>query len=165
MHVSIEALQLHIDYTVWASQRILDAAAALSHHELTRDFGTGDKSVLGTLLHVWGGDYVWIERMHGRSLTSRPYDAHASLATLQTEWPRVWQQWSTYVGGLTAEKAEADVAYLTFKGEAYRTPAWQIVLHIVNHGAHHRGQAAGFIRSMGKTPPVLDLIHYYRQTS
>jgi uncharacterized damage-inducible protein DinB len=162
MHVSLETLKLHIDYTVWASQRILDAAAALSHDELTRDFGTGDKSVLGTLLHIYGGDYVWIERMYGTSLTIRPYDSQASLATLQTEWPRIWERWREYVGGLTDATAEAEVAYLTFKGLPYRTPVWQIILHVVNHATHHRGQAAGFIRSLGKTPPVLDLTEYYR---
>ena len=162
MHVSIETLRLHIDYTVWASRRILEAAAGLSMGELTRDFGTADKSVLGTLLHVYGGDAIWIERMHGTSLSSRPYDEQASLATLQSEWPRVWERWKNYVGALTEETAEAEIAYTTFKGAPYRTPVWQIILHVVNHGTHHRGQAAGFLRTMGKTPPVLDLTEYYR---
>jgi uncharacterized damage-inducible protein DinB len=162
MHVSLDTLKSHIDYTVWASQVILKAAAALSPDELTRDFGTADKSVLGTLLHVCGGDLVWIERMYGVSLTARPYDDSASLATLEDEWPRVWERWKKYVAGLTEEAAEAPVSYATFKGVPYQTPVWQIVLHVVNHGTHHRGQAAGFIRSMGKTPPALDLIAFYR---
>jgi uncharacterized damage-inducible protein DinB len=162
MHVSLKTLQQHIDYTVWASRRILDAAAALDPGELTRDFGTGDKSVLGTLLHVYGGDLIWIERMHGTSLTRRPYDEHAPLAVLEAEWPRVWDRWKAYVDGLTEEAAEAPVSYVTFKGLPFSTPVWQIILHVVNHGTHHRGQAAGFIRSMGRTPPVLDLTEYYR---
>ena len=40
-------------------------------------------------------------------------------------------------------------------------PAWQIVMHVVNHGTHHRGAVSGFLRAMGKTPPKLDLIAYY----
>jgi uncharacterized damage-inducible protein DinB len=163
MHVSIETLKAHIDYTCWASRRILEAAAALSPDELTRDFGTGDKSILGTLLHIYGGDVIWIERVHGASLTARPYDDQATLETLQSAWPPVWERWKQYVAGLTPETADAEVAYVTFKGDAFRTPAWQIILHIVNHGTHHRGQVSGFIRAMGKTPPVLDLTHYYRQ--
>jgi uncharacterized damage-inducible protein DinB len=165
MHVNLETLRQHIDYTVWASRRILDAAASLTPEELIRDFGTADKSVLGTMLHIWGGDLVWIERMHGTSLTKRPYDEHATLATLQAEWPRVWERWQNYVALLTEESAEADIVYTTFKGLPYRTPVWQIVLHVVNHGTHHRGQAAGFIRTLGKTPPVLDIIEYYRTKS
>lgn len=155
-------LKAHIDYTVWASRTLLDAAANLTRDELTRDFGTADKSVLGTLLHIYGADLVWIERVHGTSLTVRPYDDQATLSTLQTEWPRVWDRWRDYVAGLTPEKADAEIAYKTFKGDAFRAPVWQIILHVVNHGTHHRGQASGFLRALGKTPPVLDLMHFYR---
>jgi uncharacterized damage-inducible protein DinB len=161
MNVSLETLRLHIDYTVWASRRVLDAAAALTPDELIRDFGTSDKSVLGTLLHICGGDLVWIERMYGKSLTSFPTD-QLTLATLQSDWPQVWKRWKTYADELTDETAERIVAYATFKGIPYRTPAWQIILHVVNHATHHRGQASGFIRALGKKPPVLDLMEYYR---
>lgn len=163
MHVSLEALRLHIDYTVWASGRLVDAAALLSSDELSRDFGTADKSVLGTLLHVYGADYAWMERMDGRSIRSRPYNDQASLDWLCTEWPRVWDRWKAYVAGLTEQAAESELAYTSFKGDSFRSPVWQIVMHVVNHATHHRGQAAGFLRAMGKTPPVLDLMHYYRQ--
>jgi len=54
------------------------------------------------------------------------------------------------------------ISYRDMKGHPWVSPVWQIVLHVVNHGTHHRGQVAGFLRSMGKTPPVLDLIAYYR---
>jgi len=43
-----------------------------------------------------------------------------------------------------------------------RTPLWQILLHVVNHATHHRGQVSGFLRAMGHTPPPLDLIAFYR---
>ena len=163
MHVSLETIRSHIDYTAWGQPADSGSCGGVeAYDELTRDFGSADKSVLGTLLHVYGGDYAWIERNHGVSITTRPYDQHASLSTLQTAWPQVWDRWKGYVGALTEDKSEAGIAYTTFKGVPYSTPAWQIILHVVNHGTHHRGQAAGFIRSMGKTPPVLDLTEYYR---
>jgi uncharacterized damage-inducible protein DinB len=165
MHDSLDTLKLQIDYTIWASRRILKAAAALTPDELNRDFGTADRSVLGTLLHIGGADLVWIERMHGKSLTSHPYGDRPTFDTLQTEWPRVWDRWRKYVEGLSEASAEEVVSYLTFKGVPYSTPVWQIVLHVVNHGTHHRGQAGGFIRSMGKTPPTLDLMEFYRSLS
>jgi uncharacterized damage-inducible protein DinB len=163
MHVSPDTLRSHIDYTEWASRRLLDAAAGLTPDELTRDFGTADRSVLGTLLHVYGADYAWIERMHGNSISKLPYHHSASLSWLQSEWPAILQRWKEYASALTADTAEAEIAYRTFSGDAYRTPAWQIILHVVNHGTHHRGQAAGFLRALGKIPPALDLVHYFRQ--
>ena len=165
MHVSLTVLRTHIDYTIWASRRVLEAAAALPAEELTRDFGTADKSVLGTLLHVYTADFIWIERCHGTSPTTRPYGDDASFSNLQAGWPQVWDRWKKYAEGLDEATADGEIAYTTLKGDAFRTPIWQIILHVVNHGTHHRGQAAGFLRSLGKTPPPLDLTAYYRSLS
>jgi uncharacterized damage-inducible protein DinB len=165
MHVSPDTLRLQIDYTIWASRRILDAAAALSHDELTRDFASADKTILGTLLHIFGADLNWMERMEGRSLKAFPYDANASLAWLEEQWPKVWRRWQAYASGLDEAAVEAPVSYLDFKGHPWSTPVWQVMLHVVNHATHHRGQAAGFIRALGKTPPPLDLMAYYRELS
>jgi hypothetical protein len=48
MVVSAEVLRAQIGYTVWASRLLVEAAGELlTQDELTRDFGTADKSVLG----------------------------------------------------------------------------------------------------------------------
>ncbi len=57
------------------------------------------------------------------------------------------------------------IEYKDLKGNPYQSPLWQIVLHLVNHGSHHRGQVSGMLRALGKTPPPLDLIAYYRTHS
>jgi uncharacterized damage-inducible protein DinB len=54
------------------------------------------------------------------------------------------------------------ISYQDTKGRSYSQPVWQILLHLVNHGTHHRGQVSGFLRAMGGTPPPLDMIAYYR---
>ena len=59
MSVPAAALQTHLRYTAWASARIVDAASRLSDEERTRDFKSADKSVLGTLVHVYGADRVF----------------------------------------------------------------------------------------------------------
>ncbi len=153
---------MHLDYTAWASARLLEAAAKLSPEELTRDFGTTDKNVVGTLAHVFAADRVWMTRIQGQPPAKFITDADRDLALLNREWPAllyVWQQWA---GGLTAENITTAASYKDLKGNSYTTPWWQIVLHVVNHGTHHRGQASGFLRAMGYVPPPLDLMAYYR---
>jgi uncharacterized damage-inducible protein DinB len=153
---------MHLDYTTWASARLLEAAGKLSNEELTRDFGTADKNVVGTLAHVFAADRVWMARIQGQPPAKFITDADRDLALLNREWPAlldVWQQWA---GGLTAENITTTASYKDLKGNSYATPWWQIVLHVVNHGTHHRGQASGFLRAMGHVPPPLDLMAYYR---
>lgn len=163
MPVSADTLRLHLDYTGWANQRLLSQAAQLSDDDLTRDFKTSDKSVLNTLVHILAADRIWLARVHGNSPATfiHPEDRH--LSALEKEWPLVHTGWKTWAGALTDQSAQAKIPYRDIKGNDWEQPVWQILLHVVNHGTHHRGQVSGFLRAMGHNPPPLDLIAFYRQ--
>jgi uncharacterized damage-inducible protein DinB len=60
-----------------------------------------------------------------------------------------------------ADVAEKKISFEDMRGNPFTKPVWQIVLHVVNHGTHHRGQVSGFLRAMGHTRPPLDLMEYY----
>ncbi len=164
MSIPAETLRTQLRYTAWATARIVEATAKLTSEELTRDFGTADKSVLGTLVHTFAADRIWIGRVEG-NIPARFLELEKDmfLEVLQNDWPKVCGRWLAWAEALTDESAKASISYQDLKGNPYSTPAWQIVMHVINHATHHRGQAAGMIRSMGHTPPVLDMIAYYRQ--
>ena len=164
MVVSADVLRSHIDYTAWASGLLVEAAGRLTYAELTRDFGTADKSVLGTLVHVFGADRVWLARLKGEPASAFLTDADYRLTVLQNDWPALYRRWKEWADGLTDEAAQAEVSYTDLRGNPWRQPLGQLVLHVVNHGTHHRGQVSGFLRSMGHVPPKLDLAGYYRDT-
>jgi uncharacterized damage-inducible protein DinB len=158
------AIRTHFDYTAWASARLVNAAGSLSPEEVAKDFGTADHSVLGTLVHVYAGDRIWFDRVHGnlRARFIEPErDMH--LHVLQNDWPPLLRQWQKWAAGQTEESILQKASYKDLKGNAYETPLWQIALHLVNHGTHHRGQVSGFLRAMGHVPPPLDLMAYYRE--
>jgi uncharacterized damage-inducible protein DinB len=163
MYVSAEILRLHLDYTQWASLRLLDAAAQLTSEELNRDFGTSEHSVLGTLVHTFAADRIWLYRLAGGDNPGFVSDADRSLAVLEQDWPAVLERWRLWAVNLTDDAAQAPLAYTDMKGNPSSQPVWQLILHVVNHGTHHRGQVSGFLRAMGRTPPPLDLIYFYRQ--
>lgn len=166
MLISPELLRTHIDYSGWASARLVEAAGTLTADELTRDFATADKSVLGTLVHVYAADRVWMGRITGdppAKFIDPEKDMH--LSVVQNDWKPLLDKWLAWTSSLTAESAMADVSWKDAKGNTQSSPAYQIVLHVVNHGTHHRGQVSGFLRAMGKVPPSLDLARYYRDMS
>jgi uncharacterized damage-inducible protein DinB len=162
MPVSADTLRMHIDYTAWASQRLLDAAAALSPEELTRDFKTADKTVLDTLVHVYAADRIWLMRVLGEQRSSFIDPEDRDLAVLQSEWPALIERWKLWLRDFKDSDVTRVIHFQDTKGRPYAQPVWQIVLHVVNHGTHHRGQVSGFLRTMGRTPPPLDLMAYYR---
>jgi uncharacterized damage-inducible protein DinB len=165
MIVSAEVLRSHIAYTAWASGLLVEAAAKLTHEELTRDFGAANKSVLGTLVHVFGADRLWLTRLKGEPANRFLTDADYQLAVLQNDWPALYEQWKDWTAGLTDETAQAELSYHDMRGNPWRASLGQLVLHVVNHGTHHRGQVSGFLRTMGYTPPKLDLVFYYLTSS
>jgi uncharacterized damage-inducible protein DinB len=163
MPVSADTLRMHLAYSAWASRRLVDAVARLSPEELKRDFQTADHSPLGTLVHVFAADRIWLTRVSGAP--SHPFvtDADHSLAVLQNDWPALYDRWQQWAVGITDQSAQESVAYKDTQGNAFSRPLWQLILHVVNHGTHHRGQVSGFLRAMGQTPPPLDLTVYYRE--
>jgi len=162
MAVNVETLRMHLDYTTWATARLLDVAGLLPPEELTRDFGTADKSVLGTLAHIFAADRVWMARIQGKPPVPFITQDDRDLAVLQREWPALLETWKQWAAGLSDEMLATKASYQDLKGNPHTTPYWQIILHVVNHGTHHRGQVSGFLRTMGHVPPPLDLMAYYR---
>ena len=141
---------------------MLDAASKLSEEELRRDFKTADKTVAGTLAHAFAADRVWLGRIQGDPPATFIDDKDRQFATLETEWPALQQRWKQWAAPLSDQDVLEKISYKDLKGNPYQTPLWQILLHVVNHATHHRGQASGFLRAMGYTPPPLDLIAFYR---
>lgn len=162
--ITIDLALVHFDFTAWASRRLVQAAADLSEEELTRDFKHADKSVLGTLVHTFAADRVWLARVQG-NVPSRFLDPARDmhLSVLQTDWPAVHAGWAGFLKSQTNETLAQNISYKDLKGNSWQTPLWQIVLHVVNHASHHRGQVSAMLRAMGHTPPGVDLIFYYRE--
>jgi uncharacterized damage-inducible protein DinB len=166
MAITPEALRSHLDYTAWASRRLVTAVSSLPPEELTKDFKTADHSILGTLVHVYAADRVWLGRIQGNP-PARFIDPEQDmrLDVLQNDWPELLNRWQQWAAAHNGDSLRTRLSYKDLKGNPYETPLWQIVLHVVNHGTHHRGQVSGFLRALGHTPPRLDLIDYYREQS
>lgn len=164
MDLPAAVLRHHIDYSNWASARLMDAAAALSPEELKRDFGTADKSVAGTLGHIFAAERIWLARVERRPFEG-PFitDADLEMETLRREWPHVQGGWRAWADRLRDEDTGAVLDYQDLSKRPWRQPLWQIVLHVVNHSTHHRGQVSGFLRAMGHQPPALDFIRFVRR--
>jgi uncharacterized damage-inducible protein DinB len=161
MPVSADTLRLQLDYSAWATHRLIDNAAKLSEEELTRDFKTADKTVLDTLVHIYAADRIWLSRVLSEPRATFIDPEDRDLTLLQTEWPALHQRWKLWLRDFNDDDVLRVIEFKNTKGHSYAMPVWQILLHVVNHGTHHRGQVSGFLRAMDRTPPPLDLMAYY----
>ena len=58
--------RLLYDFNVWANHRTLDACSSLAPEQFTRDLGSSFRSLRDTLAHIYGAEWIWLERWQGR---------------------------------------------------------------------------------------------------
>lgn len=152
------------DYNAWANRRVLDAAGALAKEQFTKPMGSSFGSVRDTLAHIWGAEWVWLERFQGRSPASLPDMAQfGEVASLREKWSEQEARLLAFVGKLTQQDLDRVMEYKTLKFGVYRNPLWQSMQHLVNHGSYHRGQITTLLRQLGAQPILTDLMHFYRE--
>ena len=94
------------DYTEWANGLAFNAAAELSDESLRRDVGISHGSIFGTLLHMAGAEWIWLERWHGRSPAGKEAwslwktESCADLATLNERWRDVVDRRARFIAEL-----------------------------------------------------------------
>jgi len=159
-----EDIRALYDYNAWANRRALQAASALKLEEFTRTMGSSFSSVRDTLAHIYGAEWLWLERFQGRSPAALPDVAQfADVASLRDRWNELESQLLKFVRGLSQTDLDRVMEYKTMKFGVYKNPLWQSMQHVVNHGTYHRGQVTTLLRQLGAQPILTDLMHFYRE--
>ena len=110
------------------------------------------------LNHIIGTQWLWLARLQGGKARMAVWpeltfdEAARELDALRQAWRET----------LAAFDPGVDVAYVNSKGEPWTSSAGDIVMHVILHGAYHRGQIAIDVRDAGEEPAYTDFIHWSR---
>jgi len=149
-------------YNDWANQRILAVAAELSKEQLFHDHGNSWGSIFGVLFHILNAEWIWLRRWQGESPTSfSGVEQFPTFDLLKARWTEIETEMRAFVGVQTTESLQEEIEYTTTKGEVFRLRLWQMMAHVVNHGAHHRGELAAMFATLGVPHPEDDWLHYF----
>jgi uncharacterized damage-inducible protein DinB len=114
--------------------------------------------------HIFGAEWIWLERFQGRSPASLPDVTHfTDIESLKESWVEFEPRLLNFVRGLTQLDLDRVLEYKTLKFGVYSNPLWQSMQHVVNHGTYHRGQVTTLLRQLGAQPILTDLMHFYRE--
>ena len=157
------------DYTEWANELAMNAARSLPNENLRRDVGISHRSIFGTLLHMAGAEWIWLERWNGRSPAKAEawslwtVESCADLAMLKERWTDVIDRRAKYVSELDESKLAAELPFKLLSGDPSSMPLVPQMQHVATHATLHRGQIVGMIRQLGIEPPSTDLLFYLRR--
>src|SRR5207253_2697175 len=87
MVMTPEEMRVLYDYNAWANQRQLRAVSKLTTDAFLKPMGSSFGSVRDTLAHIYGAEWVWLERFQGRSPSSLPDVTHfKDVKGLEERW-------------------------------------------------------------------------------
>jgi uncharacterized damage-inducible protein DinB len=158
---ALEPLRALYEYNAWADGHVLDAASALTEAELARDLGASFGSVRGTLRHLAEAQALWLSRWTGARPAGAPllHDT-VDLATLRRAFDAAHAAQAAFLRSLEPEAFAQPCSYTDSRGAQQERPLWQSLLHVVNHGTHHRAEIAQVLTSLGNPPRQLDYIFF-----
>lgn len=161
MLTSVESLAALYAFNRWANAKTLESVEVLTREEYERSIGGSFGSLRATLVHLYGADWVWLERLHGRSPRAMPEDeALSTLDGLRVKWQEVEDEREAFLAKLTEERLADPLSYAGFDGKAFTRRLGDALFHVANHGTYHRGQIATLLRQLGKKPVSTDFTRY-----
>jgi uncharacterized damage-inducible protein DinB len=151
-------LTRYASYDLWANTRYVERLQQEDDGLLDREAPGSFPSLRATLLHIRDAHNIWLCRLKGKAY-SWPAEPSTAITTLIDHSKRIVE----YVNSLHEEDVLGEVVYKDLRGNEYRQPAWQLLMHCFNHGTQHRGQVITMMRALGlEQIPSNDMVVYLR---
>lgn len=150
-------------YNWWATGRVLNAAAGMADAEFVRtDIAPVPFSSLrATMVHTLDLERRARHRL-ARNANVEPLDEHSyhSVDQLARACRAEATAMKDYLIGLEDEHMESVIAI----NESERYPYWQYLLHVLNHSAQHRSEAAVLLTALDRSPGDLDFSLFLKES-
>lgn len=152
-------------YHGWAYQVLLDGLTQVGEDNYRRDAGLFFGSIHQTLNHLLLVDRLWFGRF-----TDHPYPVRhlgqeicAGREELAKALIQQAGQWVAFSETAHAASFPERLSYQNTEGKPRNMPYFETLMHVFNHGTHHRGQVSAAMTRMGYAAPEMDLFYFLGQ--
>jgi uncharacterized damage-inducible protein DinB len=162
--MNAQDIQLLYRYNSWANKRILDATTKATSEQFLAPDTFPHGGLRGTLTHTLFAEWNWHKRWEGESPTQRiKPEEFPTFESLRARWLAEEKALDVFIASLTDEKLNAPFQYKNTRGEPLENILWHVMVHLVNHGTQHRGEAAAMLTELGHSPGDIDFIVFLRE--
>jgi uncharacterized damage-inducible protein DinB len=125
------------------------------HHKLIPGFG--HPSIWKQLVHILACEEGWVHDLQNKVFRGWLEEDCRTMAALLANKDRIQEATRTYMSGLAEEQLNTTLAKRPADwGGELRSPAF-ILLHVITHAFHHKGQVVAMLRILGHPAPDTDL--------
>lgn len=146
-------------YNTYANNLVFNSAQGLDDEQFRRESGVSHSSVQRTLRHMLSTERGFLGICRGKPVERLELE---TLAEIRETFEATDADFAGYVAGLSAEDCSREV--LVDLGQIQlRLPVWKILLQVLVHAAHHRGELSIIMTGLGCPLPTLDIIVQFAQ--
>lgn len=162
--MQLESLELMARYNVWATKKLNLILQTVSDADFFQDNGSFFGSIFATLNHLLVGEhYLWYPRFSAHSSAKLTPKLNTIIETDRTllikELENKASNWLQLINVIKSKTIPQDLNYQTSTGQQMALPYLATLMHVFNHGTHHRGQITAALTAMGYACPELDLVY------
>ena len=164
--MNVRDINLIYEYNYWANKRILAASANVTQEQFLAPASFPYGGLRGTLLHILDSEWGW--RALFQSIDSASELPEANFPTIdafEAHWREEETAMRAYLAGLSDEDMESHLIYTTDTGIKRDRILWHCLLHVVNHGTQHRGEAAALLTDYSHSPGDLDFTVFLNEVN
>jgi len=138
-------------------ERLLKFLETIPFEKLTAESNWGYSSARNMLAHIQETEDWWVKGV----LKDEPYQDYNfsdfnSLEDFKKTWEKLQRQTLDYVEA--NQNILKDRVTRNLRGKTYEFQIQKVLMHVLTHEFHHRGQICLLLRQAGFTPPDVDLV-------
>jgi len=141
-------------YNDWANQNVL---ICLQKNKVDNE------KILTLFYHIIAAQNEWLKRITHHPNGKIELWKSENLYTLIDMTNESSHRWIEFIQEYPYSNFEEVIAYINTKGTSFESKLSDILIHVTNHGTHHRGQILTHLRNLDIAPPILDYIYFCRK--
>lgn len=159
----LEAVRIMARYNRYVNKQLFPILEGLEESVLKESVGSFFDSILGLANHILLSELAWLASMQSDGVKARAlgdqalvYDDPGFGNQLYTELAPLWRHqqevdriFVELTSGFTEENGRAIFSRTNRAGTTYEYRVDEILMHVLNHATHHRGQISQILDERG----------------
>ena len=141
-------------YNDWANQNLL---ICLQKNKVK------EEKILTLYNHIIVAQNIWLNRINNLPTGDLKLWETKKLLDLIELTHKSSEDWINFLHDYKMSSFEEVIAYQNTEGQSFETGLADIIVHVVNHGTHHRAEIMQLLGSNDITPPEIDYIFFCRE--
>lgn len=126
---------------------------------------TPSNRLLSLLSHLLASQKIWLSRCRKEQPSGTPIWPVYGVEELEPIMKDNYDQWLNFLHPCKENDFSLPVIYQNSKGEKFHDQLSDIIMHVINHGTHHRAQVGQLLKLDGvEALPPTDYIFFTRES-